>query len=230
MINEEVTISASQTTVKKEPTMITRHHKHIHVLMESSHKCMNVFILGNTSELKPGKSDIEVVIQNRSGTDMKLKPGTKIGTVIADNIVLTMQVSNDFDVTGQERVSSMSAQVESTDILRDTSDVVRNDLKDILQKLNLSGMQEWEPPLQEAAQDLICKFACIFSEDDLDLGKISIVKYSIKVNDPVLFKEQYRHIPPGMYDEVKVHIQEMLDVGAIRPSNKPCASTVVLVW
>ena len=25
--------------------------------------------------------------------------------------------------------------------------------------------------------------------------------------------------PPGMYDEVKVYIQEMLDVGAIRPSN-----------
>ena len=42
--------------------------------------------LGNTSELKPGNSDIEVVIQNRSGKDVKLKPGTKIGTVIAANI------------------------------------------------------------------------------------------------------------------------------------------------
>ena len=33
-----------------------------------------------------------------------------------------------------------------------------------------------------------------------------------------------------MYEEVKVHIQEMLDVGAIRPSNSPQASAVVLVW
>ena len=32
-----------------------------------------------------------------------------------------------------------------------------------------------------------------------------------------------------MYDEVKVHSQEMLDVGAIRPSNSPWASAVVLV-
>ena len=32
-----------------------------------------------------------------------------------------------------------------------------------------------------------------------------------------------------MYEEVKVHIQEMLDVGAIRPSNSPQASAVVLV-
>ena len=91
-------------------------------------------------------------------------------------------------------------------------------------------MEEWEPPLQQAAQDLICKFACIFSQDDLDLGKTSIVKHSITVNDPVPFKEQYRHIPPGMYDEVKVHIPQMLDVGVIRPSNSPWASAVVLVW
>ena len=32
-----------------------------------------------------------------------------------------------------------------------------------------------------------------------------------------------------MYDEVKWHIQEMLDVGAIRPSNSPWASAVILV-
>ena len=68
-----------------------------------------------------------------------------------------------------------------------------------------------------------------FLQDDLDLGKTSIVKHSIKVNDPVPFKEQYRHIPPGMYDEVKAHIQEMLDAGSIRPSNSPWVSTVVLV-
>ena len=49
----------------------------------------------------------------------------------------------------------------------------------------------------------------------LDLGKTSIVKYSIKLTDPTPFKDCYRCIPPGMYDEVKTHIQEMLDVGAI---------------
>ena len=35
-----------------------------------------------------------------------------------------------------------------------------------------------------------------------------------------------------MYDEVKAHIQEMLDMGAtqIQPSNSPWVSTVVLGW
>ena len=189
---------------------------------------MSVFIPGNTPELKPRKSELEVVIQNRSEKDVKLKPHAKIGTVIIANIVPATQVSNDFDVVEQERVSCMSAQVESTDILGETL-YGNRDPKDITQKLNPSGMEEWEPQLQQDAQDLICRFACIFSRNNLDLGKTSVVKHSIKVNDPVSFKEQYRCIPPGMYDEVKAYIQKMLDVGAIKPSNSPWASAVMLV-
>ena len=49
-------------------------------------------------------------------------------------------------------------------------------------------MEELEPQLRQEAQDLICTFACIFSQNDLDLGKTSIVKHFIKVNDPIPFK------------------------------------------
>ena len=178
--------------------------------------------------LRPGTSELEIVILNRSTKDVKMKPGTDIDTVTMANIVLTTWVSNDFNVGEQERVSSMSAQVISTGILGEISDM-NDDPKDILHKLNLSRMEEWEPQLQQDACDLICEFACIFSQNDLDLGKTSIVKHSIQVNDPVPFKEWYRCIPPGMYDEVKVYIQEMLDVGIIRPSNSPWASAVILI-
>ena len=141
VISEEVTIPASHTTVVKGLTIITGHHKCVHVLVESSHKCMNVFVLGNTSELKPGNSYIEVVIQHRSDREVKLKAGTEIGTVIAANIIPPTQVSNNLDVDGQERVSHMSPQVESTKLLGETPNV-SNDLKDILPKLNLSRLEE----------------------------------------------------------------------------------------
>ena len=91
----------------------------------------------------------------------------------------------------------MLAWVESTDIPGKTPYGSR-DPKDILQKLNLSRIEEWKSQLQQDTQDLICKFVCIFSQNDLDLGKTSIVKHSIQVNDPVPFKEWCRHIPPGM--------------------------------
>ena len=218
VVREEVTILALQTIVVKGLTTITGHHKHVHVLVESSPKCTTVFSLGNTSELRPGNSDIEVVIVNKSKQDVKLKLGTEIGTVTAANIVPTMniKVSNEAEVTELETVSSMSVQLGS-DVLKDTSNMVRTGLRDILQKLDLSRMKNWETSLQKAAQELICEFACIFSQDDLDLGRTSIVKHYIKVNDSVPFREWYRCIPPGMYEEVKAHIQEMLEVGAIRP-------------
>ena len=99
---DEVTIPTSQTIDVKGLTTITGHCKHVHVLMELSPKCVYVFIPGNTSELRPGKSDVNVVIQNRSGKDVKLKPHTEIGTVTAANIAPTTQVSNDFDLHEQE--------------------------------------------------------------------------------------------------------------------------------
>ena len=44
----------------------------------------------------------------------------------------------------------MSAQVEPTNILGETP-YESKDPKDILQKLNLFGMEEWEPQLQQDA-------------------------------------------------------------------------------
>ena len=49
------------------------------------------------------------------------------------------------------------------------------------------------------------------------------------MTDPTLFEECYRCIPPGMYEEAEMHIQEMVDVAAIRPSRRPWASAMVLV-
>ena len=60
-------------------------------------------------------------------------------------------------------------------------------------------------------KDMLKRNAQVFSKDDMDMGRTNLVKH---------------HIPPQMYDEVKAHIQEMLDLGAIRPSNSPWASAI----
>ena len=56
-----------------------------------------------------------------------------------------------------------------------------------------------------------------------------MVKHEIKLNNYTPFKERYRHIPLHQYEEVKKHLKEMLEIGAIRKSNSPWASAVVLV-
>ena len=71
--------------------------------------------------------------------------------------------------------------------------------------------------------------AFIFSKHDLDMGRTNLVKHNIVLTDPIPFKERYRTIPPQLFSEVKAHLQEMLDLGAIRHSNSPWASAIVLV-
>ena len=63
----------------------------------------------------------------------------------------------------------------------------------------------------------------------LDIGKRDLVTHTIELEDERPFKQPYRCIPPGMYDEVRQHLKEMLDVGVIRESNSQFSSNVVLV-
>ena len=70
--------------------------------------------------------------------------------------------------------------------------------------------------------------ADVFSENDLDLGKCNILKHDIKITDPQPFKERYQRIHSHLKEEVKAHLQEMVEVGAIRRSFSPWTSTVVL--
>ena len=44
------------------------------------------------------------------------------------------------------------------------------------------------------------------------------------------FKERFRRIAPHKVQEVHQHIQEMLDGGAIWPSQSPWCNAIVLVW
>ena len=90
-------------------------------------------------------------------------------------------------------------------------------------------LENWPEKLQHEAKEMLKRNAKVFSKDDMDMGRTNLVKHHIKLTDPVPFKKAYRRIPPQMYDEVKTHLQEMLDLGAIRPSNSPWASVMVLV-
>ena len=87
--------------------------------------------------------------------------------------------------------------------------------------IDLSGLEDWPEHLQIEAKEMLKRNAKTFSKTDLDMGRTNLVKHHIKLTDPIPFKEAYWGIPPQMYDEVKAHIQEMLDLGAIRPSNSP---------
>ena len=64
---------------------------------------------------------------------------------------------------------------------------------------------------------------------DLELGRCSKTKHRISILHPLNFKLPYHRIPPSVYVEVRKHPQEMLALDAIRVSQSPFASPVVLI-
>lgn len=79
------------------------------------------------------------------------------------------------------------------------------------------------------AQQILGNWEHIFSKSSTDLGKTDLVKHEIKLNDEKPFKQPYHRIPPAMYEEVRQHLREMVDSGAIKESKSPYCSNVVLV-
>ena len=92
-----------------------------------------------------------------------------------------------------------------------------------LEESNLS------PEQAEQLNTFLLKWKNIFSTELNDLGNCDLVKHAINLTDETPFKEQHRRIPPALFQEVREHLKEMLEVGAIRPSTSPFSSNVVVV-
>ena len=76
---------------------------------------------------------------------------------------------------------------------------------------------EWSQNEQKEAWELITEYASILAMSDMNMGETSLVKDSISLTDDPPFKDNYQQIPPGMYEEVREHLKEMLEIGAIWP-------------
>ena len=102
-------------------------------------------------------------------------------------------------------------------------------LDKLFSKLDFSGMEEWPEDVQQQVVELFKEYHHIFVLTDLELGCTSKIKHEIKLDNETPFKDCYHCIPPHQFEEVQKHLQDILDIGAIRCSCSPWASAVVLV-
>ena len=91
----------------------------------------------------------------------------------------------------------------------------------LFNKIDLSGVDSWDPKLIKEAKQLFREYAHIFALESLDMGHTSMLKHEIRLDNYTPFKERYGRIPSHLFDEVKNHLKEMIEVGAIRKSNSP---------
>ena len=153
-------------------------------------------------------------VSDQLKTESEMKSGNNKTKVEIEDLGLDMEE----DIKTQDQ-SSENVNANS----------IEDDGSWILDLIDLSGLENWPKHLQKEAKEMLKRNAKVFSKTDMDMGRTNLVKHHIKLIDPVPFKESYRRIPSQMYEEVKAHIQEMLNLRAIRPSNSPWASVIVLV-
>ena len=207
---QKVTIPPFQTMTIKRNAGVKGHCMKVHVLMEpalSPQLLAAVVPIATYGELHPGSSRVPIRLHNMSACAMEISAKMVVGQVIPANQVPPV--------------------VHPT---RTTEEATINPPKGcVLEALDLQGLKEWPESEQEQARELLLKWEHLFTCNNVDLAKTALIKHKIRLTDQTPFKERYRHILPHMYDDMRAHIQEMLDIGAICKSHSLWASAVVLV-
>ena len=90
-------------------------------------------------------------------------------------------------------------------------------------------MADWTLELAQKFECLLMEYHDIFSLDKNEIGCTDAAEDMIELLDEEPFKEKFRRIAPPLLDEVREHLQEMLDGGAIWPSQSAWCNAVVLV-
>ena len=173
---------------------------------------------------------VDCQLRNKTSREVVISKKTILGKVAAANIVPPMVASPE-SLRRENSSSSLPNQMErwGYHAVEETPKLSVPERKErVIKELDLSGIEDCHEETQQEIKTLLQEYHDIFALDPNELGHTSLVKHKITLKDDVPFKERYRRIPPHLYEEVRKHVQEMLDMGAIRPSQSPYASPVVL--
>ena len=91
----------------------------------------------------------------------------------------------------------------------------------------------WASPLVSkeccAVRELVLAYHDVLALESNELGCTSAIEHEIRIENSEPFKEQFRCIPPPLLEEVWTSLWDMLEAGAIHPSQSPWCNVVVLV-
>ena len=161
--------------------------------------------------LRPGSNKIPVMLQNLSCQAVKLKKGVKVAHMMAGNVVPPMLTPKmDENIPERDAVNTPKSNLP-----RNPPENDDNRLKKCFINLDLSGIVSWTEKQQQSVRDLLLEYQHLFAMNLSELGMTSLVQHDIKLDNPALFKEHYHRIPPHQHDEVKKHLQEMMEIRAI---------------
>ena len=205
-----ITLPPFSTTIVHGHTKLKSHGVKLNLIAEpfkDSHLPSSIQCIPTYCNLEPGSNRVTVGLRNVSARKITVPSRTIVCQIQLANMVPPIQTPKEQPPTENKK----------------------EDESCILELLDLGEISTWSVEQQRATRKLLCDYSETLSKNDLDLDKCNILKHNIQLTDQQPFKERYRRIPPHHFEEVKQHLQEMVEVGAIRRSFSPWASAVVLV-
>ena len=170
------------------------------------------------TELRKGSKKVVVVVQNHTTYPQTLCKKTLVARAIPIQLLPKTPKPGSLPVPDEVCPDPQTPKL-----------TIRQRHGKLFNELDLSGLDSWAPKLADKACWLLAEYHDVFLLDPVELGCTHLTEHTIKVTDDTPFKEHFRGIPPLMVEEVRNHLKEMLESGAIRPSQSAWCNAVVLV-
>ena len=182
----------------------------------------NLLIVDTIAQVENGKIPVKVV--NIGPEDVWLTPKCRIG--VAQEAEVIQSSADEYTVD----ISETELYIRRVDVLRGQESDVEKESSHLLDRLKLDiGEMDFTGDQRKKLDDLFAKHIDAFTLTDDDVGYTSTITHNIHLTDDVPIKVPHRRIPPNQIEEVKRHIQKLLNQGIIRKSSSPYASAVVIV-
>ena len=183
-----------------------------------------LYVMRMYTELKDGSRSVSIVLRNLTARPIHVARGRVIGRVAAANAVPEAQCLPDLlkklGDEGQDKPEPTKLSTQQWPELL---------LAALEKDGGLDHLKDWPPELARRAKALLLEFHHVFSLEPNEIGCTDTTKHVIELMKDEPFKERFHRIARPLVDEVRQHIKEMLNGGAIRPSQSPWCNAVVLM-
>ena len=183
---------------------------------ESKPLPLGLYVLHAYTHLKNSSRRVSLVVRNVSDSHIFLKKEVPVARVVSVSLVQPVELSPEMEAT-----LGMESWPEPLSV------VVRQEK--LWEKLNLDGLANWSPENAAMVRELVLAYHDVFALESNELGCTSAIEHKIHIENDEPFKEWFCHIPPPLLEEVRASLRDMLEAGAIHPSQSQWCNTVVLV-
>ena len=188
---------------------------------------VGLYILWTYTKLHDSSRTAHVILRNGTSRPIHLHQRRLVGREVAANLVPKAKVMLEF-------MNKLSEDDADTDEKEKSPKFTIPEQQQLLIEIlewdaGLDMLKDWSEKEALDACRLLMEFHLVFSLDKNEMGCTDTTEHVIKLMNSEPFKERFWRIAPPLVEEVHEHIQEMLDGGAIHPSNSPWCNAVVLV-